>query len=116
MTERCVSFMFKEGLAHHGMAMPRKKSIEQLKKVFRTALEPSLDAKRQIDRGTLAEINPELHHVLKDLADAKTWRDDPNSTAADLAKLITARDQQSALGASLARLEKTMKKHLERKD
>jgi hypothetical protein len=64
----------------------------------------------KIDLQKLKTQDPALHAVLDAFAESKTWRDDPEISAVDVAKLLEAQSNATRLGAALEKLKSTLQK------
>ena len=84
--------------------------IEKVAGTIRKRLDGGLTASGKIDLDALKKVDPELHHVLDSFALSKTWRDDPTTTARDVAKLLEARVSTTPLGGALDKLAKNFDK------
>jgi hypothetical protein len=80
----------------------RAQSIQQ-------RLKPGLNKAGKIDLDALKEADAELFEVLQQFARSKTWRDDPDYTSYDVAKLLEAQSKATPLGAALENLSKNLK-------
>ena len=87
------------------MSTDRQAISERIDKVaeqIEARLEPGLVDGR-IDLRRLKEQDKDLHHLLDMYAASKTWRDDPMTTARDVAKLLEAQSKETPLGSALAK-------------
>ena len=84
--------------------------VEATAKSIEMRLQPGLNEKGKVDLGLLKQADPDLHNVLEQFALSKTWRDDPQITATDVAKLLEAQANTTPLGAALEKLSANLKR------
>lgn len=85
------------------------KRIDIKSNEIKNRLSNAVDDKGKIDKDKLDKLDVDLARVLNEFALAKTWRDDPEQTAKDVAKLLEARSN-TPLGTALEELGKSLKK------
>ena len=91
----------------------KKKSvlkIQDTKERVQKDLAASLNSEGTIDLLKLQENNKPLSEIFDIITLSKTWRDDPERYAKDVARLLAARDETSDLSKALVQLENAMKK------
>ncbi|MDP9572180.1 UNVERIFIED_ORG: hypothetical protein J2W66_002665 [Agrobacterium larrymoorei] len=73
-------------------------------------LQSSVGADGKLSLDAVKGNDAELYEVLHQFALSKTWRDDPTTSARDVAKLLEAQSKSTPLGAALETLSQSLKK------
>lgn len=89
---------------------PVETRIDKVTDMIRKRLDGALTAEGKIDLEALGKTDAELRDVLDSFAASKTWRDDPTTTARDVAKLLEARSKATPLGDALEKLGQNLDK------
>ena len=78
--------------------------VDEATEVIEARLNVALTPQGKIDAEQLSEKDPNLFEALEQFALSKTWRDDPNLTARDIARLLEARSSSTLLGEAITKL------------
>ena len=84
--------------------------VDSIAQSIKERLKPGVGEDGKIDLEALEQSDAELHEVLHRFALSKTWRDDPDLSALDVAKLLEAQSASTPLGAALEKLAESLKK------